>query len=176
MSLVHTVHSILVAEEETSQAGLPLKRNREDERNQNIQLKVKKLSDNSYTPSRGSLDAAGYDLYSAYDVVIPAEGKELVKTDIAIALPQNCYGRIAPRSGLAWKHHIDIGAGVIDRDYRGNVGVVMFNLSKSDYHVKKGDRIAQLILEKIMTPDIVVVKDLTETTRGAGGFGSTGSN
>lgn len=83
-------------------------------------------------------------------------------------------GRVAPRSGLAVKHGIDTGAGVIDADYRGNVGVVLFNLGAEDYQVKRGDRVAQLILERIATPDIVEVDDLDATTRGAGGYGSTG--
>ena len=75
---------------------------------------------------------------------------------------------------LAWKKHIDIGAGVIDADYRGPVGVVMFNHGDSDLEVKHGDRIAQLVLEKISYADIVEVDNLDETERGSGGFGSTG--
>ena len=89
-------------------------------------------------------------------------------------IPVTCYGRIAPRSGLAWKKHIDVGAGVIDADYRGNVGVVLFNHGEEDLQVKRGDRIAQLILEKISYADIVEVDDLDATARGDGGFGSTG--
>lgn len=80
----------------------------------------------------------------------------------------------APRSGLAWKHCIDVGAGVIDADYRGPVGVILFNHSDVDFEVKVGDRIAQLIIEVIMMPDVVEVEDLDSTVRGAGGFGSTG--
>lgn len=137
-------------------------------------LRVKRLSENATIPTRASSLAAGYDLYSARDIVIPAEGKQLVETDIAIAVPEGCYGRVAPRSGLALKHHIDVGAGVIDRDYRGNVGVVLFNLGKQEFNVKKGDRIAQLVLERVCTPDVQEVQELTETERGAGGFGSTG--
>eukprot|EP00731_Ephydatia_muelleri_P017829 Em0010g927a len=137
-------------------------------------LRVKRLSENSTLPTRASSLAAGYDLYSARDTVVPPEGKQLVETDIAIAVPEGCYGRVAPRSGLAWKHHIDVGAGVIDRDYRGNVGVVLFNLGKQEFHVKKGDRIAQLVLERVCTPTVEEVEELTETDRGAGGFGSTG--
>lgn len=81
---------------------------------------------------------------------------------------------IAPRSGLAWKHSIDVGAGVIDADYRGPVGVVLFNHSEVDFEVKAGDRIAQLIVQKIVTPDVEKVDDLDSTVRGSGGFGSTG--
>merc|ERR1712098_464591 len=90
-------------------------------------LQIAKLSENATVPTRGSPRAAGHDLYSAEAVKIPARGKGLVRTDIQIEVPNGTYGRIAPRSGLAWKHHIDIGAGVVDEDYRGNVGVVMFN-------------------------------------------------
>jgi dUTP pyrophosphatase len=80
----------------------------------------------------------------------------------------------APRSGLAWKHSIDVGAGVIDADYRGPVGVILFNHSDQDFEVKVGDRIAQLIIEKILTPKALEVEDLDSTFRGVGGFGSTG--
>jgi dUTP pyrophosphatase len=83
-------------------------------------------------------------------------------------------GRVAPRSGLAHKHGIDTLAGVIDADYRGPVGVILANLSDNDFEVKVGDRIAQLIVEKIVMPEIVVVQKLEESVRGAGGFGSTG--
>jgi len=67
--------------------------------------------------------------------VVPARGKSLIKTDIQIELPSGCYGRVAPRSGLAHKHFLDVGAGVIDEDYRGNVGVIMFNFNSEDYKV-----------------------------------------
>ncbi|XP_068204422.1 deoxyuridine 5'-triphosphate nucleotidohydrolase-like [Palaemon carinicauda] len=137
-------------------------------------LRFKKLTANAHHPVKGSKLAAGYDLQSAYDEVIPAEGKALIRTDLQIDLPEGCYGRIAPRSGLSWKHHIDVGAGVIDRDYRGNVGVVLFNHSKTDYEVKKGDRVAQLVCEKILYPEIEEVEEIGDTERGEDGFGSTG--
>ncbi|KAG4200183.1 hypothetical protein ERO13_A05G194800v2 [Gossypium hirsutum] len=137
-------------------------------------LKVKKLSEKAVLPSRGSPLAAGYDLSSATDTKVPARGKALIPTDLSIAIPEGTYGRVAPRSGLAWKHSIDVGAGVIDADYRGPLGVILFNHSDVDFEVKVGDRIAQLIIEKIMTPDVLEVDDLDSTSRGAGGFGSTG--
>jgi dUTP pyrophosphatase len=115
-------------------------------------------------------------LNSAYDCVIPARGKFIVKTDIQIELPEGCYGRVAPRSGLAAKNFIDVGAGVIDEDYRGNVGVVMFNHSDVEFAVAKGDRIAQLICERIFYPTLEELPSLSDTQRGAGGFGSTGTN
>jgi len=139
-----------------------------------MKLIVKRLSEQATLPKRGSKFAAGYDLSSAQKVTVPAQGKALVKTDIALIIPEGCYGRIAPRSGLSWKKHIDIGAGVIDRDYRGNVGVVMFNHSTTDLEVEVGDRIAQLVVERIAEPEVVEVDELPESARGEGGFGSTG--
>jgi dUTP pyrophosphatase len=137
-------------------------------------LLIKKLSENATTPTRGSAFAAGYDLYAASATIIPARGKALVSTDLSIATPEGTYGRIAPRSGLAAKHFIDTGAGVIDADYRGEVKVLLFNHSDKDFEVAKGDRVAQLVLERIYTPEIVEVKNLEESVRGEGGFGSTG--
>ena len=137
-------------------------------------LRFAKLSENAYTPTRGSALAAGYDLYSAYDYVVPASGKVVALTDIQIAVPDGCYGRVAPRSGLAVKFFIDVGAGVIDQDYRGNVGVVLFNFGQEPFRISKGDRIAQLVLERIYNADLQELKSLDETERGEGGFGSTG--
>ncbi|XP_023945441.2 deoxyuridine 5'-triphosphate nucleotidohydrolase [Bicyclus anynana] len=138
-------------------------------------LKFTRLSENAYPPVKGSEKAAGFDLKSAYDYTVAARGKELVKTDLQIELPSGCYGRVAPRSGLAVKNFIDVGAGVIDEDYRGNVGVVIFNHSDQPFSITKGDRIAQLICEKIYYPELVEVTDLTVTKRADGGFGSTGN-
>ena len=137
-------------------------------------LLVKRLSEFATMPVRGSPLAAGFDLAAAYDTVIPAGGKGIAKTDLAMKIPTTCYGRIAPRSGLAWKKHIDVGAGVIDADYRGNVGVVLFNHGKEDLVVQRGDRVAQLVLERISMMPCQEVEDLDATERGAGGFGSTG--
>ncbi|XP_033331988.1 deoxyuridine 5'-triphosphate nucleotidohydrolase [Megalopta genalis] len=139
-------------------------------------LKFAKLTDKAFAPMRGSKHAAGYDLRSAYEYTVPAKGKELVKTDLQISVPEGTYGRIAPRSGLAWKNHIDVGAGVIDVDYRGNVGVVLFNLSNEDFKISPGDRVAQLICEKITYPELQELQTLDDTERGEGGFGSTGKN
>lgn len=92
-----------------------------------------------------------------------------------VSFLNNTDGRIAPRSGLASKHHIDTGAGVIDADYRGEVKVLLFNHSVVGFGVGVGDRVAQLIVERIFTPDVVVVEgDLDASVRGGGGFGSTG--
>jgi dUTP diphosphatase len=111
---------------------------------------------------------------SAHDLVIAPHSNGLVKTDLAVAILPGCYGRVAPRSSLALKKQIDVGAGVIDCDYRGPLGVVLFNHGENAFEVKRGDRIAQLILERIATPPVEEVDDLDATSRGAGGFGSTG--
>jgi dUTP pyrophosphatase len=158
-------------------------------------LEVKRLFDDADLPHKGSAHAAGYDLRAhsyAFIVdgkvgetvklgvnsvlVIPANSRCLVKTGIAVAVPGGCYGRVAPRSGLALKNGIDIGAGVIDEDYRGEVGVILFNLNSEPFEVKKSDRIAQFICERIVYPQLEEVDELDSTERGAGGFGSTGSN
>lgn len=138
-------------------------------------LKVKLLSEHATLPSRATRGSAGYDLAAAHMAMVPRHGKTLVQTDLALAIPPGHYGRIAPRSGLALKHHIDVGAGVIDSDYRGPVGVVLFNHGPEDFHIQKGDRIAQLILEQISVAQVEEVDELVEGgERGAGGFGSTG--
>ncbi|KAH8924006.1 deoxyuridine 5'-triphosphate nucleotidohydrolase [Atractiella rhizophila] len=137
-------------------------------------LQIKRLTPTATVPTRGSAFAAGYDIYADEDVEIAAGARHLVKTGMAIAVPSGCYGRVAPRSGLAVKHGITTGAGVVDEDYRGEVRVLLFNLATESFSIKRGDRIAQLVLERIYTPEVVEVQELSETVRGEGGFGSTG--
>ena len=139
-------------------------------------IRYVKMTDNAWTPTKGSPMSAGYDIYAAYDVEIPAWGKGTVPTDLKISVPHGTYGRLAPRSGLAITNHIDVAGGVIDGDYRGPLVVVLFNHGKVAYQVFHGTRIAQLICEKIEYPEIeeVAPEDLDPTARGDGGFGSTG--
>ena len=139
-------------------------------------LRVKKLSESAVLPIRGSSGAAGYDLTSTESHVILPGHRAVVGTGLAIEIPEGTYGRIAPRSGLAVKSGIQVGAGVVDSDYRGEVKVVLFNQDHTNtYIVKPGYRIAQLILEKIECPAVEEIKDeLDITERGDGGFGSTG--
>jgi dUTP pyrophosphatase len=139
-----------------------------------MSFQVRLLSEDATVPKRGTPYAAGYDLSSAEYDEVPARGRKLIKTHIAVAVPPGTYARVAPRSGLAFKHGIDVMAGVIDEDYRGEVGVILYNTSDVPFQVSIGDRIAQLILEKIETPLVNVVEELDETDRGEGGFGSTG--
>jgi len=137
-------------------------------------MQVKRLSPDASLPVRGSADAAGFDLSAATAAVVPAGGKAIIKTGLSIAIPRNTYARIAPRSGLAAKKMIQVGAGVVDYDYRGEVGVVLFNHGTEDFSVAQGDRVAQLVLERISMASCAEVESLEETARGAGGFGSTG--
>ncbi|EJS44696.1 dut1p [Saccharomyces arboricola H-6] len=139
-------------------------------------LNVQLRSAEATVPTKGSATAAGYDIYASQATTIPAMGQGMASTDISFTVPVGTYGRIAPRSGLAVKNGIQTGAGVVDRDYTGEVKVVLFNHSQKDFEIKKGDRIAQLILERIVDDaQIVVVDSLEESARGAGGFGSTGN-
>ena len=140
-----------------------------------LQINVKKLSENATIPTQGTNFAAGYDLYAAEDAVVVCGTRKLIKTNISMEITPGYYGRIAPRSGLAYKNGIDVLAGVIDSDYRGDIGVILYNTDKNiDFTVKKGDRIAQIIFEACYTATLNNVDNLDNTLRQAGGFGSTG--
>ena len=138
-------------------------------------LLVKTLHPDSLIPKRQSSIAAGYDVFSYEDKEIKPGERDLFATGISFTVPEGTYGQLAPRSGLAYKSGLHVGAGVIDRDYTGEVKVLLFNLSNTAVHIKKHDRIAQLILHKIVTPGVTQVKELLPTQRGEGGFGSTGN-
>ena len=142
-------------------------------------MEFTKLSENATTPTRGTTESAGLDLYSANDYVIIPQERMLIKTDISIKIPKGYYGRIADRSSMAWKKGAHVIAGVIDSDYRGPVGVVLYNLSKTDIiNIKQGERIAQLVITPINSIELHEVSNedfhSIETERGEGGFGSTG--
>lgn len=139
-------------------------------------LVVSKLSDTAIVPKRGSAYAAGLDLYTPTSGVVDPGKRLLVKLDIAIELPPGTFGHILPRSGLALKNGIHIGAGVIDEDYRGNVGVLLFNLGEEPYVFNAGDRIAQLVVKPYVRVNVFEndTNALSESQRGSGGFGSSG--
>lgn len=144
-------------------------------KNNNMNIQIKKLSDKAKIPSQASKSAAGYDLYAAEEVLVNTMGRKLVKTNISISIPEGYYGRIAPRSGLAYKNGIDVLAGVIDSDYRGDIGVILFNTDHNlDFEVNVGDRIAQIIIEKCHSVNWETVETLDSTVRSEGGFGSSG--
>jgi len=136
-------------------------------------VRVKKLSAEATVPIKGTATAAGHDLYANEGTDVPARGQAIVGTGIAIGLPHDTYGRIAPRSSLAVKHRLMTNAGVIDSDYRGEVKVVLANLGDQPYRVEKGDRIAQLIIEKFDNRELQEVTQLDDTERGDQGFGSS---
>lgn len=133
-----------------------------------------KLSDQARPPER-NFESAGYDLRSIISADIPPQASAPIATGLAVQMPMGTYGRIAPRSGLAFRHNIAVGAGVIDADYRGEVVVLMINQDRSNYfRVKPGDKIAQLICERYVTPPVVELAKLDDTPRGSKGFGSSG--
>ena len=136
-------------------------------------ISVQKMHPEAILPTRAHSDDAGMDLYSLEDVLIPVGLGKMARTGIAIALDIGFVGLIADRSSLA-KKGLKTAGGVIDAGYRGEIQVVFWNLSSEDILIKKGERMAQLLTLPIATPVIVESQDLGTTTRGAGGFGSTG--
>lgn len=146
-----------------------------------MKLNIKKLHLDSQMPIYGSEYAAGLDLFSYIDLKVSANSRALIPTGISLSwegeFADQYYLRIAPRSGLSVKQSIDIGAGVVDYDYRGELFVCFINNNNKEYQIKKGDRIAQMILTKINKFDIIEeVTEHSETKRGENGFGSTGKN
>jgi dUTP pyrophosphatase len=139
-----------------------------------IPIKIKKLSEDAIIPSYAHPGDAGLDLFSCEDCIIKPDEKYLISTGLSIELPEGYVGLVWDKSGIASKKAITTMAGVIEYTYRGEYKILMINLSKEDYIVKKGDKIAQLLIQPIMTAEIQVVDELSETSRGEGGFGSTG--
>jgi dUTP pyrophosphatase len=137
-------------------------------------LSFKKLDPRAILPARGSVMAAGLDIFVIEDLTIRPGERALGRTGLAVAIPAGYYGRVAPRSGLASKHGLDVLAGVIDADYRGEIGCLLYNAGSEIIELPAQSKICQLIIEKIITPDAVWADDIKETERGSGGFGSTG--
>ena len=139
-------------------------------------MQVKLLSKHAKPPQKASTGSAGFDLYSSIYTKVTSKSLSIIPTDLAIQIPTGCYGRIAMRSGIAIKHMVSISGGVIDKDYRGNIKIIMINHGNEDFVIQRGDRVAQLIIERISCPEIIIVDQLKETDRGDNGFGSTGKN
>jgi dUTP pyrophosphatase len=138
-----------------------------------MKLQFKKLHPNAQLPTRGSEHAAGYDLYAVEYADLHPGQRSAIATGIAVAVPDGYYGRIAPRSGVAASHGIDCLAGVVDPDYRGEVKVLLINLNRYElFNVPVGDRIAQLILEKFITPEPEWADDLPDTCAAMAGLGA----
>lgn len=133
-----------------------------------------KLVPEAKIPTKGSSYAAGFDLYASHSGCIAPRMRLAISTGIAVAIPKGWYGRVAPRSGLAHNFGIDVLAGVVDSDYRGEVKVILMNHGSGDFKFEAGDRIAQLVPEFCGVWQIQEAASLDDTIRGVGGFGSTG--
>jgi len=133
-----------------------------------------KLNDAAIVPTRTHSSDAGFDLYASESAWVLARSSTTVRTGIAVAIPEGYYGRVASRSGLSVKSNIEVGAGVIDAGYRGEIIVKLYNHGDENQFMDKGMRIAQLVVTAIYTDDICVVDSLDTTERGACGFGSSG--
>lgn len=139
-----------------------------------------KVTTTATIPVRAHPTDAGMDLSACEAALVPAHGKSIIDTGIAVSMPPDCYARVAPRSGLAAKHSIDVLAGVVDESYTNSIKVILYNHGDTDFKVQVGDRIAQLVFEKIYIPrDVPEVsyarlQELKIGDRGLAGFGSTG--
>ena len=142
------------------------------------EINIKKLDERAVIPEYATLLSAGADLHAVLDepVTIKPLERKLIKTGLAIALPTGLEAQVRPRSGLALKKGVTVlnTPGTIDADYRGEIGVILINLSSEDFIVNHGERIAQMVIAKHERAQFNDVPELTSTTRGTGGFGSTG--
>lgn len=148
-------------------------------------LKFKKLHDDAILPKRNNADDAGLDIYAVEDVEIPPSeidrnlvgvkiGRAKIPTGIAVEIPTGCYGKTVGRSGLAFKKDIICFEGTIDSPYRGELGILLFNLTGRPYFVRKGDRIAQLVISQCDFPKPIWADELSISDRGEDGFGNSG--
>ena len=136
-----------------------------------IELPFVKISTDAITPTRATEGLVGLDFYSPADYVIPPHNQLMIPTQIKLQIPLGYYGRLAQKSGLAILHQLHVGAGVINPDYTGEIMVLLINTASCVHSIKKGDPIAQLILEKVSVPILREVQQLPPTTRGAHGCG-----
>ena len=139
-------------------------------------LKFKRIHPDAVLPAYAHPSDAGMDIRSVADMTVPARGRALVPTGLVVLLPPLYEAQVRPRSGLALKHGITVlnTPGTIDSGYRGEIGVILFNSSDVDFQIKKGDRVAQVVIAPVTQPVIEEAQEIDETGRGAGGFGSTG--
>ena len=139
-------------------------------------LRFKKIHPDAALPSYAHASDAGMDVRSVEDVTVPAKGRVLVHTGLVMLLPPMFEAQVRPRSGLALKHGITVlnTPGTIDSGYRGEVGVILANFGDADFEIKKGDKIAQIVVAPVLQAEIEEASEIDETDRGSGGFGSTG--
>lgn len=142
-----------------------------------MDLKVKKLTENATIPHYAHPGDAGLDLFSTEQTSIEPSAACLVKTGISLELPAGTEGQVRPRSGLALKHSVTVlnSPGTIDEGYRGEVGVILINHGKTVFTIEQGMKIAQLLIKPVVSANVIEVKELSDTHRGEGGFGSTGN-
>ena len=142
-----------------------------------VQLKIKRLSPSATVPARAHPGDAGLDLSAAVDLLIPPGETRLVATGLAIELPSGTEAQIRPRSGLALKHNLTVlnAPGTIDEGYRGEVGIILINHGRTVFEVRRGMKVAQLVVKPTLAVEVLEVEVLTETDRATSGFGSTGA-
>ncbi|MFA6183631.1 MAG: dUTP diphosphatase [Parcubacteria group bacterium] len=139
-----------------------------------MKIEIKKINPEAKTPIYALKNDAGMELYSVQDLIVEP-GKIIVcETGIAMAIPVGYVGLIWDKSGVAFKGGIKTMGGVIDSSYRGEIKIILTNLSDKNYIINKGDKIAQILIQKVESPDIKEIEVLNDTERGEGGFGSTG--
>ena len=141
-----------------------------------MKLKIKRLNKNAVLPQYAHPGDAGLDLFSIERKEIPPGQSTVIKTGIVIELPENTEAQVRPRSGLALNHQVTVlnTPGTIDHGYRGEVRVILINHGKNNFIVEEGMKIAQMVIQPVLTVEVVPVDDVSETQRGEGGFGSTG--
>lgn len=137
-------------------------------------IKFQKILDDAIIPHYAHLGDAGMDIFSAEDAVIKAGERKNIRTGVKMEMPNGFVGLVWDKSGLAMKNGIKTMAGVIDSGYRGEIGIVLVNLSDQDFKIEKGQKIAQMLIQKVEWAEIEEVQELSETKRGDGCFGSTG--
>lgn len=140
-----------------------------------MKLQFKRLHPDAQLPRRQSEYAAGYDLHSVETVKLYPGQRQAIRTGIAVALPEGTAGFLWPRSGMAVKQGADRLAGLVDADYRGEVLVALINHGLADIDIKSGDRIGQMVVSPVLTPEPEWAEELPDTVRGEGGFGSSGA-
>lgn len=139
-----------------------------------VNVLVKKIHEDAVAPSYAHEGDAGMDLFSKEEIVLKPGERKVIGTGIAMAIPIGHVGLIWDKSGLAAKYGLKTMAGVVDSGYRGEVGVVLHNLSDKEYLVEKNSKIAQMLIQPVHSNQVIEVEDLDETARGDGGWGSTG--
>lgn len=141
-----------------------------------VQVRFKRINPEAVMPAYAHPGDAGMDLCSVEDLVLPPGKRSLIRTGLVMELPEGYEGQVRPRSGLALKHGVTVlnTPGTIDAGYRGEVGVILMNHGDCAFTIRKGDRIAQLVVAQVTVAEVVEVAQVDATERGEGGFGSTG--